>query len=144
MHVICHNFTSIQNISYKRQALLKLREHLRSRAGTVYPSGALEFTPVFSGVRATRSLVLCVCFVDRCLSLCPFSFGHCVVCSSSIYGFWLPLWYLQTLLTYIFPSFEDLNYYEVSFYFGQWQYSKFIQPMQFAFSKTKCRIKIFI
>ena len=29
---------------------------------------------------------------------CTFSFGHCVVCSSSIYGFWLPLWYLQTLL----------------------------------------------
>jgi hypothetical protein len=23
--------------------------------------------------------------------------GHCVVCSSSICGFWLPLWYLQTL-----------------------------------------------
>jgi hypothetical protein len=53
---------------------------------------------VFSGVRVTRSLVLCVCFVDRCLSFCTFSFGHCVVCSSSIYGFWLPLWYLQTLL----------------------------------------------
>ena len=35
--------------------------------------------PVFSGVRATRSLVLYVCFVDRCLSFCPFSFGHCVV-----------------------------------------------------------------
>jgi hypothetical protein len=31
------------------------------------------------------SLVLYVCFVDRCLSLCTFSFGHCVVCSSSIY-----------------------------------------------------------
>ena len=43
--------------------------------------------PVFSGVRVTRSLVLCVCFVDRCLSICTFSFGHCVVCSSSIYGF---------------------------------------------------------
>jgi hypothetical protein len=53
---------------------------------------------VFSGVRVTRSLLLCVCFVDRCLSFCPFSFGHCVVCSSSIYEFWLPLWYLQTLL----------------------------------------------
>jgi hypothetical protein len=29
--------------------------------------------------------------------VCPFvlfSFGHCVVCSSSIYGFWLPLWHL--------------------------------------------------
>jgi hypothetical protein len=23
------------------------------------------------------------------LSICTFSFGHCVVCSSSIYGFWL-------------------------------------------------------
>jgi len=48
--------------------------------------------------RLSRSLVLYVCFVDRCLSFCPFSFGHCVVCSSSICGFWLLLWYLQTLL----------------------------------------------
>ena len=41
-----------------------------------------------------------VCFVDRCLSFCPFAFafGHCVVCPS-IYGFWLHLWYLKTLLT---------------------------------------------
>jgi hypothetical protein len=27
---------------------------------------------VFSGVCVTRSFVLCVCFVDRCLSFCPF------------------------------------------------------------------------
>jgi hypothetical protein len=55
-------------------------------------------------VCVTRSLVLCVCFVDRCLSFCTFPFGHCVVCSYLIYGFWLPLWYLQTLpcLTLIF------------------------------------------
>ena len=31
------------------------------------------------------SLVLCVCFVDRCLSFCTFTFGHCVVCPSSIH-----------------------------------------------------------
>ena len=61
------------------QELLTLPEHLSS------PS-------VVSGIRVTRSLVLYVCFVDRCLSFCTFSFGHCVVCSSSIYGFWLPLW----------------------------------------------------
>ena len=67
------------------QELLILPKHLSS-------------PPVFSGVRVTRSLVLYVCFVDRCLSFCTFSFGHCVVCSSSIYGFWLPLWYLQNLL----------------------------------------------
>ena len=28
---------------------------------------------------ATRSLVLCVCFVNHCLTFCTFSFGHCVV-----------------------------------------------------------------
>ena len=60
--------------------------------------GHLSSPPVFSRVCVTRSLVLYVCFVDRCLSFCTFSFGHCVVCSSSIYGFWLPFWYLQTLL----------------------------------------------
>jgi hypothetical protein len=46
---------------------LRFKEHLSS-------------PPVFSGVRVTRSLVLRVCFVDRCLSFCNFSFGHCVVC----------------------------------------------------------------
>ena len=49
----------------------------------------LSSPPVSSGVRVTRSLVLRACFVDRCLSLCTFSFV-CVVCSSSIYGFWVP------------------------------------------------------
>jgi hypothetical protein len=49
----------------------------------------LNSPPTFSGVCVTRSLVLCVCFVDHCLSFCTFSFGHCVVCSSSIYWFWL-------------------------------------------------------
>ena len=70
------------------QELLTLPEHLSS-------------LPVFSGVHVTRYLVLYVCFVDRCLSFCTFSFDHCVVCSSLIYGFWLPLWYLQTLLGYL-------------------------------------------
>ena len=50
-----------------------------SRAGTAYPSGAPEFTPVFSGFPVTRSLALCVCFIDHCLSfffwpLCCLSF----------------------------------------------------------------------
>ena len=49
------------------QELLTLPEHLSSPT-------------VLSGVRVTRSLVLCVCLVDRCLSFCTFSFGHYVVC----------------------------------------------------------------
>ena len=58
-----------------------------------------EFTPsLFWGVRVTWSLVLYLCFVDRCLYFSTFSFGHCVVCYSWIYGLWLLLWYLQTPL----------------------------------------------
>ena len=44
-----------------------------SGAETVYPPRDLSSPPVFSGVRVTLPLVLCVCFVDRCLSCCPFS-----------------------------------------------------------------------
>jgi hypothetical protein len=44
-----------------------------SGAETAYPSRSPEFTPIFlwglgTPVRVTRSLVLCICFVDRCLS----------------------------------------------------------------------------
>jgi hypothetical protein len=46
-----------------------------------------------------RLLVLCVCFVDRCLSLCPCSFGHCVVCLFRFTDSDYPFWYLQTLLS---------------------------------------------
>ena len=55
--------------------------------------------------RSRKCLSFCknMSFVDRCLSFCTFSFGHCVVCSS-IYGFWLPIWYLQTLLTFVFSG----------------------------------------
>jgi hypothetical protein len=43
-----------------------------SGTGATYLSRAPEFTPVFTGVCVTRSLVLCVCFVDHCLSFCQF------------------------------------------------------------------------
>ena len=100
-----------RRVSLVEQELLILPENLHS-------------PPVFSGIRVIRSLVLCVCFVNRSLSFCTFSFDHCLVCSSfdhclvcssfdhclvcssfdhclvcsSIYRFWLLLWYLQTLL----------------------------------------------
>ena len=42
------------------------------------------------------------CFADHCLSFF-FSLGHCIFCPSSIYGFWLPLWYLRfTISDYLF------------------------------------------
>jgi hypothetical protein len=49
-----------------------------------------------------------VCFVDRCLSFCTFSFGHCVVCSS-IYGFWLSFLYFHALFGSIFIEYIQCN-----------------------------------
>ena len=69
----------------------------------------LSWPLVFSGVRVTRSLVLYVCFVDIWMSFCSCSFGHYVVYSSSIYRFWLPLWYLLTLLSHILVIFSDFE-----------------------------------
>ena len=54
---------SVQLVILVEQELLTHPEHLSS-------------LPVFSGVRVTRYLVLYVCFADRCLSFCTFSFGH--------------------------------------------------------------------
>ena len=76
--------TVYRRMSLVEQELLNLLTHLNSPL-------------VFSEIRVTQFLVLCVCFVDRCLSFCPFSFGHYVVCPSN-YGFWLTHWFLQTLL----------------------------------------------
>ena len=42
---------------------------------------------------------MCVFCASLFVLLCFFSFGHCVVCSSSMNVFWLFPWCLQTLLT---------------------------------------------
>ena len=46
----------------------------------------------------SQSIFSFICMFCMYLLVCVFSFGHCVVCSSSNYGIWLPLWYLQSLL----------------------------------------------
>ena len=38
------------------------------------------------------------------------SFGHCVVSSSSIYGFWLPLWYLVAIVLSVLLRYTDSDY----------------------------------
>ena len=56
-----------------------------SWAGTNNSFRAPDITPVFSWVRVTRSLVLWM-FCRSLFVLLYFSFGHCVVCSSLVYG----------------------------------------------------------
>ena len=84
----------------------------------------LQSSPlVFSRVRVTRSLALYVYFVDHCLSFCPFSFGHCVVCSSSIYGFWSLRWYLKNLIIKILlQSSLEFSCYSIFLSYSMWHW----------------------
>ena len=48
----------------------------------------------------------CVFFVDWLILITPLvSFGHCIVCSSSIYWFSLPLWYLLAIVLSVLRRF---------------------------------------
>ena len=62
--------------------------------------GHMNSPPDFNGVRVTRSLVLCIELCRSLFVLLSFFFCHCVVCPS-IYEFWLFVWCLQTLLSWL-------------------------------------------
>jgi hypothetical protein len=50
-------------------------------------------------------------FYDIQILITPLvSFGHCVFCSSSIYRFWLPLWYLLTIVFSVLLWYTDSDY----------------------------------
>ena len=74
-----------RRMSLVEQELLTVPEHLSSPL-------------VFNEVHVTRSLVLCVCFVDRCLTFCPFFWPLCCLSFFDL-RILISLWYLQTLLT---------------------------------------------
>jgi len=85
LYILCYEFTSYTDIKTRTYIYYYYYySGFTSGAGTAYLSGANEFIPVFSGVLVTRSSTLCECFVDRCLSLCSFSFDHCIVSPASI------------------------------------------------------------
>ena len=54
------------------------------------------------GICVAQSFIFCVVGCRSLFDLCPFSFGHCIICPS-IYGLWLPLWYLQNFINTIIP-----------------------------------------
>ena len=91
----------LRRVSPVEQELRTLPEHLSS-------------PPVFSWVRVTQSLVLCVCFVDRCLSCCFFLFGHwCCMCFFN----------LRILITPLVSSnfsFQQTYSIYVRFFFDPW------------------------
>ena len=53
----------------------------------------------------------CQIFFDIRILIIPLvSFGHCVVSSSSIYGFWLSLWYLLAIVLSVLLRYKDSDY----------------------------------
>jgi hypothetical protein len=53
----------------------------------------------------------CLFFFDIWILIAPLvSFGHCVVCSSLIYRFWLPLWYLLAIVLSVLLWYTDSDY----------------------------------
>jgi hypothetical protein len=87
--IIACNLTVLWKVQEKIEALtLEIEECIPCNIRGSITRASFEHLsspPVFSGVRVTLSLVLCVCFVDRCLSFCPFSFGELsVLCQSTI------------------------------------------------------------
>jgi hypothetical protein len=53
----------------------------------------------------------CLYFFDlRLLITSLVSFGHCIVCTSLIYGFWLPLWYLLAIVLSVLLWFTASDY----------------------------------
>ena len=125
-----HRFVTrlTRRVSLVEQELHTLTEHLIS-------------SPVSSWVHVTRSLVLYVCFVDHCLSFCAFSFGHCVVCSSSIYGFWLSLWFLKTLPIKIIPQRSlEFSCYSIFLSYSIWHWRCFVYLWWFLLFQLICKI----
>jgi hypothetical protein len=77
---------------YKNSVIIKVAT---GGADTAYPSAAHVFTPGFSGVRVTRSLVFCV-------SLCRSSFFCLPLCCYSIFSFMCMFCRLLFVLLYFF------------------------------------------
>ena len=80
-----------------------LVDYLASGTGTVNPSGEPEFS--FGRAYVVQSIIIYIVIEDQCLSFCAFSFGHFIVCPSSIHEFWLRLLYPETSLVPLLRSF---------------------------------------
>jgi hypothetical protein len=119
----------IRRVSLVEQELLTLPEHMSS-------------PPVFSGVLVTQSSFK----YALSIIVCPFSVDHCIVCPSSIYGFWLPLWYLQSLLVWHFKicSLTSIPISSDTYIWGFLKKKRLTHISTFSFGEIYFKICIFI
>ena len=112
-----------RRVSLVEQELFTLPEHMSS-------------PPDFNGVRVTQPLVLCVCFVDRCLSLWPL----CCLFFVDL-RILITLWYFQPLLI----AMETLTHL-TGMEMGQCVISsskKFNLKPRIAFHKNNCNVTFY-
>jgi hypothetical protein len=86
-------------------SLAKMKSSLRTFYGHYHD--LITVTEYGFATRVTRSLVLCLCFVDRCFCFVPFSFDNCLVCPSLNYDF---------LITTFASSHSSINYVQMTKY----------------------------
>jgi hypothetical protein len=106
----CRNYNPIISsfMTYHRDSNKSNAMGSTCEAGVAYPSGASEFTPVFSKVRVVRSLVLCVVFCRSLFVLLSFFFWS--LCCLSFFGFWFfPSRCFQAFLIIFIILFSDDN-----------------------------------
>ena len=104
-----------------------------SGEGTAYTSGA---SPVFSGVRVTRSLVLYVCFVDHWLSFVLFLLAFVLS---------VPLrytdWYFKTLLIKVLPQKSlEFSCHSIFWSYSIWHWRCFVYLWWFLLFQLICKI----
>ena len=97
MEYLCHKWPWVCSFCRKYNPVLyaftAYHQVLNKSITTDATSGTAS--SIFRGVRVAQCLVFCAVF-SRSLPVCPFSFGHCIVCPSN-YDFWLLICYLQTV-----------------------------------------------
>jgi len=89
---------SISLFQKLKEWILGLQEYINTISISIFVLFSSNTTGATSGAKTTScfSVVSFLCNILKII-VCPLSFGHCVVWPS-IYGFWLPLWCLQTFL----------------------------------------------
>ena len=97
---VCRNHNQVlsSNMIYYRICSNSTTTGDTCRTGYAYYYGAHEFDSGFGGFLLLG--LFCVMFCKSWFFPLSFFICHCVVCPSSIYGFWLRPCYLQTFLAH--------------------------------------------
>jgi len=96
--------TFLKQCCYKIISMYRTFLYFQSKALSLYVFSvvkyfATKFIPGFKWGRVVQSVLFCIVFgISLVYLFVLFLFGYFIVCSSSIYYLWLPIWYLQIFL----------------------------------------------